>query len=1366
MWKHGFVGALIGLVMLLGWLLNPGGLSVIAQASETSILETPTLETPMLETPTPSLQPEAQPGEGEQTPTSAPTITAEAATLAPTDTPQPELSEEPIHTPTPTEEVALQEADTTDQGDFFLLEVDWRAANGVSAAERCERARQQLEANSFSASCSPLTDDKISLQIAGAGSLQDVRRLLFAGLIPEFDTLGGKMRLEVHLPIQAGQRLDVILQSRPASGYSWQLFTGEGSDFEAAGPMDYRKKQGAFSVASQQIIPLVAYGDGRQTLILIYKRPFDSHDQSVVRLQINLSEAIREIDLSDPAGVELQGQEPSVSLSLRSMSLSGEGMETMDLPARFDWREQGVVPPIRDQGPCGGCWAFAAVGVMESAIQINTGESVELSEQYLISCNLAQKNAMCGNVKYSCAIGGCEDAHDYHASETGQYQDQPGAVFEESFPYEARDAACPGSLAHPYRITNWLFVGGTSSPSVEQIKQAIYTYGPVTTRVCALGGFGSYSGGVYMEDWDCYDHAVILVGWDDSSQSWILRNSWGPGWGLDGYMYIRWGVSNVGQYVTYVTFNPPPPAPTALQPQGEVNTARPEFRWSQVTAANSYTLRVVSQASGSTVFIKDVPESACAEDICSYIHSSSLADGSYAFNVRANSADGSSPYSPPILFSINTRIPPSSPQALQPQGDLYTRKPLFKWEKVPSATSYDLRLRAIPDGEIVYTAIVLSSSCATGICQHQPSSRLPDGQYEFEVRASNNYGSSPYSPALAFAIWTEIPPFSPVTISPAGTIYVPCPKFRWQTAILAKTYRLKVYAADSHALILSHTLKSSTCGKTSCAYLPEGAIKNGEYYFEVTALNEYGESAPSAPRFFTQANFTPPESPLTIGPDGTDIYRRPRFQWYAVGRAESYTLQVYRANGRVVHRLRLKPACFNGICSYRSIKALPEGLYYFVVRANNKYGSSAYSQPRYFEVLTSIPPQTPRLLSPAEINYTANPPISWERVPLARSYALIISDASSGEVVQELRKSQLFCGRKICTKYPRENLPNGDYLVQISSSNLFGASDWSAPFAFRIGARTPPETPLTISPSGVLSNNQPIFSWEETDRTNSFQLQVRDNRTGQTVLQASVPCSICKAGLCEFSSPAVLYDGDYSFAVSAVNCFGSSPWSAPRIFTISGFDAPFNGSRNGWVVHAGGRWWRGRDHLYSNGQAGAMSSASYPVTYTDLVFEARLQRKGCESCFNAINVRGDPTLDNSNDWLSAYQFAYNNYGYFVVWKGINGHWTVLQDWTYSPYIIQAGGWNTLRVAVQGEDLYFYINGRMVWQGADSSLSSGRVGLEFYRDIKSRGNQFRADWARLSLLDGTFQAGHLDPLQAAINRLNTDASAERRPTHEP
>lgn len=116
--------------------------------------------------------------------------------------------------------------------------------------------------------------------------------------------------------------------------------------------------------------------------------------------------------------------------------------------------------------------------------------------------------------------------------------------------------ACKSSCAHPYKIDSWGYVGSANGvPSVDAIKTAIYQYGPVAVAVAADSYFQSYTGGVFNRNSSSQvNHAVVLVGWDDSQQCWILRNSWGSGWGESGYMRIKYGVNQVGYGATYVVY--------------------------------------------------------------------------------------------------------------------------------------------------------------------------------------------------------------------------------------------------------------------------------------------------------------------------------------------------------------------------------------------------------------------------------------------------------------------------------------------------------------------------------------------------------------------------------------------------------------------------------------------------------------------------------------------------------------------------------------------------------------------------------------------------------------------------------------------
>ncbi len=207
---------------------------------------------------------------------------------------------------------------------------------------------------------------------------------------------------------------------------------------------------------------------------------------------------------------------------------------TTSLPSVFDWRNKDGyfwLTPIRDQGACGSCWAFAAMGVVESKLNIVNNDpyfDADLSEQDLLSCSGAG----------SCQGGGYSGALTYIQTH--------GTVDELCFRYDASDLSCSykcgTSDKRKWTIRGSYFVG----TDMTQIKQNIIQNGPITASLDIDGTFDS--NGVYKcpepLDWNSA-HAVDIVGYDDSKQAWIVRNSWGTGFGDSGYFYLGYGQCGV-----------------------------------------------------------------------------------------------------------------------------------------------------------------------------------------------------------------------------------------------------------------------------------------------------------------------------------------------------------------------------------------------------------------------------------------------------------------------------------------------------------------------------------------------------------------------------------------------------------------------------------------------------------------------------------------------------------------------------------------------------------------------------------------------------------------------------------------------------
>lgn len=206
--------------------------------------------------------------------------------------------------------------------------------------------------------------------------------------------------------------------------------------------------------------------------------------------------------------------------------------KTTDLPARWDWREHDGRTPVKNQGACGSCWAFAAVGALEGCARITDYRIYDLSEQQLVSCN---------RYGYGCDGGwfdGCFDVfHEW------------GAVAEDCLQYLAVDDV-PCDVADCEVLTRaqeliWLYEGD------ETIKAAVYQYGPIAAAMTVHGDFRHYAGGCYEHEVGGeLNHAIVIVGWDDNAcggnGAWICKNSWGTGWGDEGWFNIRYGHSNIG----------------------------------------------------------------------------------------------------------------------------------------------------------------------------------------------------------------------------------------------------------------------------------------------------------------------------------------------------------------------------------------------------------------------------------------------------------------------------------------------------------------------------------------------------------------------------------------------------------------------------------------------------------------------------------------------------------------------------------------------------------------------------------------------------------------------------------------------------
>lgn len=194
-------------------------------------------------------------------------------------------------------------------------------------------------------------------------------------------------------------------------------------------------------------------------------------------------------------------------------------------PTNVDWRTQGAVNPVKNQGQCGSCWAFSAIAALESASKISGYSLYSMSEQQLVDCSAAEGNHGCN--------GGLMDNAFNYIKTVGGIQN------ETTYPYRAIDEKCKDNVALflPPQITSWVDIVKDDCASLltsivqQPVSVAIaanaiqfYTHGVFSNKYCGTG----------------LDHGVTAIGYGTDTTAnkefWLVRNSWGPNWGEHGYI--------------------------------------------------------------------------------------------------------------------------------------------------------------------------------------------------------------------------------------------------------------------------------------------------------------------------------------------------------------------------------------------------------------------------------------------------------------------------------------------------------------------------------------------------------------------------------------------------------------------------------------------------------------------------------------------------------------------------------------------------------------------------------------------------------------------------------------------------------------
>ena len=639
------------------------------------------------------------------------------------------------------------------------------------------------------------------------------------------------------------------------------------------------------------------------------------------------------------------------------------------------------------------------------------------------------------------------------------------------------------------------------------------------------------------------------------SKTWLNGSSWSVDTVLpDGVYYWRVRVvdaaGNTSAWTSAWTFTvdtaaPAVPMLVTLANEKVTTDSTPWLDWSTVTDATAVTYQL--QVDDSADCLSPVVSETTLSD-SSWTADAALPDGMYYWRVRAVDAAGNaSAWAGAWTFRVDTTAP-AVPALLTPTNGTATadNTPWLDWSIVTDATAVHYQLQVDDSADCL--SPVVSKTWLNG-SSWSVDTVLPDGVYYWRVRvvdAAGNTGA--WTSAWTFTVDTAAPAVPTlVTLANEKVTMDSTPWLDWSTVTdaTAVTYQLQV---DDSADCLSPVVSETTLSSSS--WTADAALPDGMYYWRVRAVDAAGNANAWASAWTFRVDTTAPAVPTLLTPANGKVTTdsTPWLDWSTVTDATAVHYQLQVDDSADCLSPVVSKTWLNG-SSWTVDAALPDGVYYWRVRAVDAAGNaSAWASAWTFRVDTTAP-AVPTPLTPAngKVTTDSTPWLDWSTVTDATAvhYQLQVDD--SADCLSPVVSKTWLNGSSWTVDAA---LPDGVYYWRVRAVDAAGnASAWASAWTFRVDT-TAPAVPVLVTPANgqVTTDSTPWLDWSTVTDATAVHYQVQVDNSADFSSPAESKTWVNSSW---WTVSSVLSPGTYYWRVRAVDAAGNtSAWTSAWTFTV------------------------------------------------------------------------------------------------------------------------------------------------------------------------------------------------------------------------